>query len=579
MKKERCVKLDLVTRIQQYLEHLYGTETGQDYVPRFRTLAESYRSRIGPAEGRRRISEKDVMLITYPDQVQDGRRPHLRVLSRFAQEHLAGTVNSVHLLPFFPYSSDDGFSVMDFLNIAPGLGGWEEVEKLSRNYHVMFDFVCNHVSAQGRWFREYLSGNPEYREFFIECDPDEDLSSVVRPRTSPLLTRFDSAEGEKWIWTTFSADQVDLNYGNPEVLLRMTDILLSFAEHGARYIRMDAVAYLWKEKGTSCIHLPRAHTVVKLFRAVLDCAAPGVSLITETNVPHRENIQYFGNGHDEAQLVYQFSLPPLTAHALLANSSTRLSEWASALEMPSDEATFFNFTASHDGVGVRPAENILSESEIGYLAECAQKHGGYVSYRTRSDGSESPYELNINYLSLLSRPEEDWTRGADRFLVSQGIMLCMPGMPGIYFHSLAGSVNYNKGVEKTGEFRSINREKCDYTRLSRDLSQPPRSYIYSRYTAMIRARIEEPAFGPYCPFEILDQGKQVFGLRRRSQCDTHRVTALFSLCEDTLPVQVAFSGDTGSSVKDIISGNEYPVSEQGTLAIELGPFEMLWLKQ
>src|SRR5690606_35016656 len=108
-----------------------------------------------------------------------------------------------------------------------------------------------------------------------------------------------------------SADQVDLNFKNPAVLLATTRALLFYVEHGAKFIRLDAIAYLWKEIGTPCIHLPQTHQVIQLMRAVLDEVAPDVRLITETNVPHPDNISYFGAGTNEAQLVYNFALPPL----------------------------------------------------------------------------------------------------------------------------------------------------------------------------------------------------------------------------------------------------------------------------
>ncbi len=188
----------------------------------------------------------------------------------------------------------------------------------------MFDAVINHISQHSRWFQGYLSGQEPYTDYFVEVDPAADLSDVVRPRTLPLLTPVETADGTKHVWTTFSADQIDLNYASPDLLLEVLDVLLTYVQQGAQLIRLDAIGFMWKEIGTTCIHLPQAHSLIKLMRAALDEAAPETLLVTETNVPHAENISYFGDGYDEAQMVYNFTLPPLTLHAFLTGDASAL---------------------------------------------------------------------------------------------------------------------------------------------------------------------------------------------------------------------------------------------------------------
>ena len=260
------------------------------------------------------------------------------------------------------------------------------------------------LPSQHEWFQAFLKDDPQYRDYFIVVEGNPDLSQVVRPRALPLLTTFDTPSGPKQVWTTFSADQVDLNFRNPDVLLEIIDTLLFYVAQGAQFIRLDAIAYLWKEIGTSCIHLPQTHRVIRLFRSVLDAVAPHVMLITETNVPHNENISYFGNGRDEAQMVYNFALPPLVLHTFHTGNSRVLSKWAAGLNLPSDHTTFFNFLASHDGIGVNPARGILSDIEIDALIERVIQHGGLVSYKDDASGVQIPYELNINYFDALSDP-------------------------------------------------------------------------------------------------------------------------------------------------------------------------------
>lgn len=129
----------------------------------------------------------------------------------------------------------------------------------------MFDLVLNHCSARSSWFKDFIAGIEPARHYFLNMDPKQDYSEVVRPRTSPLLTKTRTIDGEANVWTTFSADQVDLNWCNPEVLFEFIDILMFYISKGMRIVRMDAVAFVWKELGTNCIHLPETHEIVKLF--------------------------------------------------------------------------------------------------------------------------------------------------------------------------------------------------------------------------------------------------------------------------------------------------------------------------
>ncbi|HPC62754.1 MAG TPA: alpha-amylase family glycosyl hydrolase, partial [Verrucomicrobiota bacterium] len=255
------------------------------------------------------LCERDTLLITYPDQLREPGLSPLAALDRFLAGHVRGMISGVHLLPFYPWSSDDGFSVKDYFAVEPAYGTWEDICRIGQNFDLMFDAVFNHLSAQSDWFQRFLRNEPGFEDFFVTVEGDPDLSRVVRPRALPLLTTFPSATGPRKVWTTFSADQVDLNFKNPAVLLRVIEALLWYVRHGARFIRLDAIAFLWKEVGTSCLHLPQTHGVIQLLRSVLDCCAPHVRLITETNVPRADNISYFGDGTNEAQLAYNFALP------------------------------------------------------------------------------------------------------------------------------------------------------------------------------------------------------------------------------------------------------------------------------
>ena len=497
----------------------YGAELAAQVEPRLRRLVDRYRSRIRqPAETS--LSERDSILISYGDQVQQSGQPHLKTLADFCETHLSGLVSGIHILPFYPSSSDDGFSVKDYRSVDPTLGNWDDVERLGQSFRLMFDGVINHASAQGEWFRSFLRDERPCRDYFLTVEGNPDLSKVVRPRTLPLLTEFQTVSGPRRVWTTFSADQVDLDFHDPHILLEILDILLMYVERRAQFIRLDAIAYLWKEIGTTCIHLPQTHFIVQLLRAVLDDVAPHVRIITETNVPHTDNISYFGNGNNEAQLVYNFALPPLVLHTFRTGNATVLSSWASALELPSDQTAFFNFLASHDGIGINPARGILSLAEIDALVDQTLAHGGSISYKQNPDGTHSPYEMNINYFDALSDPSgtEPLSMQVDRFMAAQAIMLSLRGLPGIYFHSLLGSRNWREGVQLGNRDRLINRQKFERTKLEQELedSNSLRALVFRRYRHLLHLRRGSSAFHPHGGQKILDYSPGVFAVLRTS---------------------------------------------------------------
>ncbi|MEM9423145.1 MAG: alpha-amylase family glycosyl hydrolase, partial [Pseudomonadota bacterium] len=404
------------------------------------------------------------MLITYADSIRGEGEVPLQSLKNFLDEYLADVCGRVHILPFFPSSSDDGFAVIDYRMVDHHVGSWQDIEALAFDFDVMFDLVINHCSRESLWFADFVSGREPGKNYFITLPEESDTSAVARPRSTPLITAIHTYGGIRHVWNTFSDDQIDLDFSNPDVLCEFIDILFFYIARGAHLIRLDAVGYLWKRLGSSCLNLTEAHTVVRLLRVLVEEAAPEVKLITETNVPHEQNVSYFGDGTNEAQMVYNFSLPPLTLHAFHTGNATLLSNWASNLRLPSDQVTFFNFLSSHDGIGVTPAKGLLTEDEILSMANRVQALGGEVSYKTNHDGTQSPYELNINYMDALGDPsKKETTRDISaRFLASQAIMLTLQGVPGIYFHSLFGSENWIDGIAETGQKRSINREKLRY---------------------------------------------------------------------------------------------------------------------
>lgn len=558
-----------MTNFLSDLTFLYGTTAAPFLVDRVHKLIADYRTRIPIQNGE--LSERDSILITYGDQVQSPNEKPLQTLGIFCKNHLANVVSGIHLLPFYPWTSDDGFSVVDYRQVDPSLGSWGDIYSLQNHFRLMFDGVINHISAQSEWFKGFLQDDPRYGAYFIVVNGAPDLSQVVRPRTLPLLTTFQTPSGEKHIWTTFSADQIDLNYQNPEVLLEILDILLLYVERGAMFIRLDAIAYLWKDIGTTCIHLPQTHRVIQFLRAALNKVAPHVHLITETNVPHVDNLAYFGDGTNEAQLVYNFALPPLTLHTFHTGDAQVLSNWAKTLTLPSAKTTFFNFLASHDGIGLNPARGIISNEEIDFLISKVREHNGLISYKQNSDGSSSPYELNINYFDALSNPngDEPLELQVSRFIAAQAIMLSLVGVPGIYFHSLFGSRGWIEGVKQTGRNRTINREKCQLDKLQNELADENslRSKVFTHYRQLLLARRSTPAFHPHGNQKILDLHPSVFAVERISPDNKSRV-----LCLQNVSKKQAVFSTNYTSARDLFTGKSLPVSK-----IALEPYQIRWV--
>ena len=571
-----------------HLVALYGEQAGHSTFDRLQQLLDRYQGTLPRPIHPPGLSERDAVLITYGDQVLRRGVSPLRSLAELCEQRLAGLISTIHILPFYPYSSDDGFSVIDYRAVDPALGSWDDIHRLGRHFRLMFDAVINHVSVQSAWFRAFLRDDPRYRDYFIVVPEGADLSQVVRPRTLPLLTRFNTLSGDKLVWTTFSADQVDLNYANPQVLLDIIDTLLFYVAQGAEFIRLDAVAYLWKEIGTSCIHLPQTHRVIQLLRAILDLVAPHVMLITETNVPHAENVSYFGDGNNEAQLVYNFALPPLVLHTFRTANAEVLSSWAAGLSLPSARVTFLNFLASHDGIGLNPVRGILSEAEIEALVEHVLEAGGLVSYKLNADGTQSPYELNINYFDALAGCDVGNTLEtlAERFMAAQAIMLALVGVPGIYFHSLFGSRGWPEGVQLTGHKRTINRQKCERAQLEAELADQTslRHLIFSRYAQQLKARASSPAFHPHASQRVLTKGLQpaVFGVWRSAPAGGEQVLCLHNVSNARQPVEIALDEQSAtcepfSCLTDLLSERSFQLSA-ATLKIDLAPYQVCWLK-
>ena len=520
---------------------------------------DAHRRKRGRVPSNKLWSEHDAVLITYGNSIVDGQHKPLDLLHDFLLRKMKGVVNGVHILPFFPYTSDDGFAVTDYRAVNPELGGWADIRRIADEFHLMSDLVLNHVSSQGPWFNAYRQGQAPYDRYFFEASPEDDLNEVVRPRTTPLLQEVETPQGPRHVWCTFSHDQVDLDFRNPEGLIEMLRIIRLHIDNGVRILRLDAVAFLWKEIGTSCIHLRQTHAVVQLMRLLCDFATETVVLLTETNVPRTENLSYFGN-RNEAHVVYNFPLPPLILHAMQSGSARFLHRWQTAMPPAQLGCAYLNFTASHDGIGMRPADGVLPAQEKARMIETVEAAGGLVSMRSLPGGGQEPYELNCAFFEAVRRTfKGEDEHHIDRFLCSQTIVMSLEGIPAFYIHSMLATPNDHEAVARRGMNRAINRHRWDYPTLLEKLDDPEstNSEVLRRMSERLKLRARQTAFHPNATQFTLSLDERVFGLWRQSLDRDQSIFALHNVSDEELRVSpTAVNLIEGETWLDLLTGEE-----------------------
>lgn len=566
----------LRSRIDSHLEVIYGEQAKDLVAPVIEAMR--YPEDVSePAPYQNYWDESDCWMITYATSIHESGEPGLQTLQAFCDRYLSDTVNGLHILPFYPFSSDDGFAVTDYLAVNDAAGSWDDIQSIAGRYRLMSDLVINHVSSQSAWFQNFLSRKDPGKDYFKETKPDEDLSLVVRPRSTPLRTEVETVDGKRWVWCTFGPDQVDLDFGNPEVLLRFLEIIRFYLENGVRVLRLDAVAFLWKEPGTTSLHDQRTHEIIKLLRTLIDFYDPSVMLITETNVPNRDNLTYFGNSN-EAHAIYNFSLPPLLIHTLLTGDCRHLKTWMMSMPPARGGTTYFNFIASHDGIGMRPVDGLLSQAERSRLMETLTGFGGRISLRTGPDGAAHPYEVNISLIDALAGTEDGRDEfQIERFVCAHAIMLAIEGIPGIYIHSLLGTPNDNEGLARTGQYRSINRHTWEQEEIVKLLDDPDsvQSIILNRLRHLIKLRREQQAFHPNAVQFTMQLGLQTFGIWRQSSDRRQDIFSISNISNERQSVELASINLVSTDDwRDLISGDRI---NEGQTVLELRPYQTVWL--
>ncbi|MCX4186458.1 sugar phosphorylase [Methylophaga sp. OBS4] len=521
--------------------------------------------------------QHDMALITYGNSIsREGEAP-LQTLHRFLDETVNGYINSVHILPFFPYCSDDGFAVMDYYQVNKALGDWQDIEAIASDYRLMADLVINHGSSSGEWFKNFIKGEGHGHDYFFTVPANAKVSQVVRPRISPLLREIETHDGTHYVWCTFSHTQVDFDFRNPEVLKEFIKIVRFYLDKGIRIFRLDAVAFLWKKPGSNCLNLPETHEVVRLLRSLIQHVQPDAIIITETNIPNRENLSYFGNAN-EAHCIYNFSLPPLLVNTLVTGNCRYLKQWLMSMPPAQNGTAYFNFIASHDGIGLRPAEGLLTEAEIASLISTMQHFGGRISWRAGDSGAKKPYEINISLFDALQGTTEgpdQWN--IDRFICAHAIMLALEGIPGIYIHSLLATGNDNEKLARTEQNRAINRHEWNYEQLQQQLDNPQsqHSKVSGLLKKLMHLRQQQRAFHPNATQFTLHMGEQLFGFWRQSMDRRQSIFCIYNISKTPQPLRLA---DLNLVITDrwwdLISGH---IFDESTETFTLAPYQVLWI--
>ena len=565
-------------RVHEHLEVIYPDRANAPLARELVSEMSMGRNLQQPRPHQNNWSERDTILITYGNTVlQEGMLP-LHSLHRFLNRHLQDSIETVHVLPFFPFSSDDGFAVMDYLSVNPSLGNWEDIEAISRDYKLMADLVINHASSRSLWFDSFKSQAGPGKDYFIEADPCQDYSAVVRPRNSSLLTQVNTVHGSRHVWCTFGKDQVDLNFKNPQVLVEFVRIIREYLNHGVNLFRMDAVPFLWKEHGTACIHLQQTHEIIKLLRTLIEHHSPQAVIICENNVPNRENLTYLGNAN-EAHAIYNFSLPPLLVYTLLSGNCRHLKTWMMSMPPARSGTTYLNFIASHDGIGLRPLDGLLSDTERNSLVQAALDFGGRVTLRRAREGFDKPYELNITLFDMLTGTLEGGEDSYvfDRFICAHAIMLGMEGIPAFYIQSLFGSRNDYRRLEHTGRNRSINRHIWQTRELESVLTDPhsQQGKVFAEMKRLIGIRRQQPAFHPNATQFTLHLGTEVFAFWRQSIDRNQSIFCLSNVTSDPQCINLSDINLIGTDAwHDLIRGDTY---EDLGGQLLLRPYQTVWI--
>ena len=573
------INLDILKRLNFIYRSIISEEKTLEYSKKINKLINIYKDKEPKNSTKDYWSENTILLITYDDSINRGLSGKtLNDFGKFYKQYLEKFINSIHFLPFFPSSGDGGFSVKNHNDVDKAYGTWEDIQSLSKKANIMTDLVLNHSSSKGDWYKNFLDDKNPGKNYFYVVDKNYDCSKVVRPRDHDLLTEIELQNKKKFLWCTFSHDQIDLNFKNPDVLLEFIRLILKLSSYGIKIFRLDAVAFIWKQPGTTCLNLSQTHEIIKLLRDIVDQLDKNLIIVTETNLPKQENLSYFGK-NDEAHWIYNFSLPPLIVNTFLFEDSVALTKWS--MKMPPAQLgnAYLNFIASHDGIGMRPAEGVLSDKEIKKMLQRLKKNGSKFSMRKLSNNEEKVYEANISLFNALQFTDSDLKGkfALKRFIAAHCIILAIEGVPAFYFNSLFATKNDEENFASTGVKRNLNRYKWHYSTLVNLIktNNTIEKNCYETFKKLISIRKIQPAFHPNATQFTLNLDKNIFAVWRQSRDRKQSIFALTNVSSKTIKLNTnKINLIDDEQWFDLLSQETKITDDQ---YIKLMPFQSLWI--
>lgn len=441
-----------------------------------------------------------MQLITYADRLGGD----LRGLLTLLENELRGLFSGVHVLPFFDPidGADAGFDPADHTRVDPRLGSWDDVRALASKYSVMADLIVNHVSAESEEFKDVLvngRSSPHWDLFLKKEDlfpsseaatiESRDVDAVYRPRPGLPFTSFQLDNGESVnFWTTFSANQLDINVEVDAGKVYLDGVLQKFADAGVRNIRLDAAGYAIKRRGTSCFMLPETFEFIG---SLSDRAAElGMDALVEVHSHYETQIAIASH----VGRVYDFALPPLILHALFTGDAGPCKRW---LEIaPRNCITVLD---THDGIGILDVasegdrDGLLSNTEVDNLVETIHERTGGSSRRASGHAASNldVYQVNSTYYDALGRNDTD-------YLIARAIQFFSPGTPQVYYVGLLAGMNDMDLVGRTGVGRDINRHYYSHDEIREALQRP----VVADLMRLMLLRKDLPGFGG--TFSIVD---------------------------------------------------------------------------
>ncbi|EMG34131.1 sucrose phosphorylase [Streptococcus oralis] len=408
--------------------------------------------------------QNKTMLITYSDSLGN----NLKDLYENLEEHFGDAIGGVHLLPFFPSTGDRGFAPVDYDEVDPAFGDWEDVKRLGEKYYLMFDFMINHISRQSKYYKDYQEKHEasEFKDLFLNWDKfwpenrptqaDVDLIYKRKDRAPKQEILFADGSVEH-LWNTFGEEQIDLDVTKEVTMAFIRKTIQHLASNGCDLIRLDAFAYAVKKLDTNDFFVEP--DIWSLLDKVRDIAAEyGTELLPE--IHEHYSIQFKIADHD--YYVYDFALPMVTLYTLYSSRTEHLAKWLKMSPMKQ-----FTTLDTHDGIGVVDVKDILTDEEIDYASNELYKVGANVKrkYSSAEYNNLDIYQINSTYYSALGDDDV-------KYFLARLIQAFAPGIPQVYYVGLLAGKNDLKLLEETKEGRNINRHYYSNEEIAEEVQRP-----------------------------------------------------------------------------------------------------------